>query len=104
MKHRRTHRRKHHSKRKTSRRTHRRRTHRRRGGASWVCQAEYDKLVGLRNRLQYQNAESIEDYIGEIRALYDEAERKDCGKGILKEIEEFENGPAMAKANSLLRV
>jgi hypothetical protein len=101
MKHRRTRR---HRVKTSRRRTHRRRTHRRRGGASWVCQTEYDKLVALRNRLQYQNAETIEDYIGEIRALYDEAKRKDCGRGILKEIEEFENGPAMMKANSLLQV
>lgn len=100
MKHRRT--RRHRA--KTSRRTHRRRTHRRRGGASWVCQTEYNKLIALRNNLQYQNAETIEDYIGEIRTLYREAKRKDCGEKILKEIDEFENGPAMAKANSLLRL
>jgi hypothetical protein len=103
MAHRKTHRRRHHSKRKTSRRVHRRRTHRR-GGANNVCGGIRGRLDNMRVNLNQQSANTIEDFVGEVRALYDEAKDKGCSQNLLDEIEQFELGPVGAKTNSLLRV
>ncbi len=108
MAYRKTHRRRHHSKRKTSRRVHRRvsyrrRTHRR-GGLNNVCGDIRSRLHNMREDLNQQSANTIEDFVGEVRALYDEAKNRGCSQDLLDEIEQFELGPVGAKTNSLLRV
>jgi len=109
MAHRKTHRRRHHSKRKTSRHTHRRVTHRRRthrrGGvaANNGCNDISSRLANMRADINQQSANTIEDFVGDVRSLYDEAKDKGCSQNLLNEIEQFELGPVSAKANALLR-
>ena len=78
---RKTHRRKTHRSKthrsKTSRRVHRRRTHRR-GGAANQCAEIRDRLANMEANLNQQSANTIEDFVGEVRVLYDEAKRKGC--------------------------
>lgn len=102
MKHRKTHRRRrHHSKRRTSRRL----TRRNRGGSAVSkCRQYENTLSKYKDQLVQQTERTIEDFVGKVRALYDEASRADCSSDLLREIEEFENGPVLSKANSLLRV
>lgn len=106
MKHRRTQKHKrhtkrsHHSRRKTSRRI----TKRNRGGAVNRCYNYEDKLQEYKDKLNEQTVRTIEDFNGKVRALYDRAQRAGCSAQLLREIEDFENGPVLAKANSLLRV
>ncbi len=95
---RKTHRRKTH--RKTSRRVHRRRTHRR-GGAD-MCSGFRNRLTALRGELNAQRNNTIESFVGKVRGLYDDAKRAGCDKNLLDEIETFENGPVMQRANALL--
>lgn len=103
MKHHRTHKRRHHSKRKTSRRVHKRRTHRRRGGfTSDPCSNIYSRLINMREDLNNQTVNSIEDFVGKVLSLYDEAVRNGCSTNLLNEIESFENGPVMERAEQLL--
>jgi len=96
---RKTHRRKIH-RRKTSRRVHRRRTHRR-GGAD-MCSGFRNRLTSLRGELNAQRNNTIESFVGKVRGLYDDAKRAGCDKNLLDEIETFENGPVMQRANALL--
>lgn len=99
---RKTHRRKTHRS-KTSRRVHRRRTHRR-GGAANQCAEIRDRLANMEANLNQQSANTIEDFVGEVRVLYDEAKRKGCPQNLLNQIEDFENGPVSVRTNQLLRI
>ena len=96
---RKTHRRKTHRS-KTSRRVHRRRTHRR-GGAD-MCSGFRNRLAAMRGELNPQRENTIEEFVGKVRALYDDAKRAGCDQNLLDEIEAFENGPVMQRANALL--
>ena len=101
-------RRRHHSKRKTSRRTYRRRTHRRRthrrGGDNNSCGNIYNRLADMHEDLNQQSVNTIEDFVGNVRSLYNEAKNKGCSQDLLNEIEQFELGPVSATTNALLRV
>jgi hypothetical protein len=58
----------------------------------------------MRVNLNQQSANTIEDFVGDVRSLYDEAKDKGCSQNLLDEIEQFELGPVGARTNALLRV
>jgi hypothetical protein len=81
-----------------------RKTHRRGGSAARKCRSYENKLSEYRRQLNRQTKKTIDYFNGDVRALHDAATRAGCSSELLKEIEEFENGPVLAKANSLLRI
>jgi hypothetical protein len=110
MAHRKTHRRRHHSKRKTSQRTHRRRTHRRGGRAvprrynraPNPCQHYIDRFINIQTDLNNQTAETIEDFVGEVRSFYNEVELRPECQFLLDQIVAFENEELSQRMDNLL--
>lgn len=105
MKHRKTHYKKRHNlKKRLSRTLRKRKIIKHRGGLSNPCAAIQDKFDHYKAELNYQTAESIEDYYGEIRSLYDEANSIAGCNYLANQIQEFEYGPLSSKMNELLSV
>jgi hypothetical protein len=76
--------------------------HRIRGGKD--CNEIRIEFENKKVNLENQTANTIDEFIGSFKTLYQEAKRSGCDKNFLNEIEAFENGPeVMSVSNKLLK-
>jgi hypothetical protein len=56
----------------------------------------------MKNQLNQQTVNTIEDFYGSVRSLYLSATHSGCSQNIINNIKEFENGQLSQKIEQLL--